>query len=115
MSDLLAVEAVLALYGWGQNHPLGGIEEWDALYADFPSRQSKLPVRDRSVIVCSKDETSCVEPPALQVQGRVTSTHTCMDVFVSSRVGITRCVVLYLHLRFSLFASHCSFSLPSLI
>jgi|AntAceMinimDraft_5_1070358.scaffolds.fasta_scaffold57329_2 phosphoacetylglucosamine mutase len=75
MSDLLAVEAVLALNGWG-SHPssggggggLGGIEEWDALYDDLPSRQRKLPVQDRSAIVCSEDETTCLQPAALQAR-----------------------------------------------
>ena len=38
LSDMLLVEAVLTLRGWG-------VKEWDALYRDLPSRQSKLPVR----------------------------------------------------------------------
>ena len=40
ISDLLLVEAVLAVRGWS-------VAEWDAMYADLPSRQSKLPVADR--------------------------------------------------------------------
>ena len=38
ISDMLLAEAVLALRGWS-------VREWDALYEDLPSRQSKLPVR----------------------------------------------------------------------
>lgn len=35
LSGVLAVEAVLRLRGWG-------LDEWDALYADLPSRQLKV-------------------------------------------------------------------------
>jgi phosphoacetylglucosamine mutase len=59
MSDMLAIEAVLCLKEWS-------IEQWDACYEDLPSRQCKLPVKDRSVIVCSEDETYVVEPAPLQ-------------------------------------------------
>jgi len=59
ISDMLFVEAVLALRGWQ-------LEDWDALYTDLPSRQTKLPVMDRSVIITTPDETKCTAPPALQ-------------------------------------------------
>lgn len=61
MSDMLAIEAVLHLKGWT-------IETWKNCYTDLPSRQCKLPVRDRSVIQCSDDETYVIEPSALQAK-----------------------------------------------
>lgn len=38
LSGVLAVEAVLRLRGWG-------LDEWDALYSDLPSRQLKVKAR----------------------------------------------------------------------
>lgn len=40
--------------------------DWATMYTDLPSRQMKLPVADKSKIVCSEDETSVLEPKALQ-------------------------------------------------
>jgi len=59
ISDILFVEAILRVRGWG-------LEQWDALYTDLPSRQMKLPVADRSVVQCSPDETRALEPQGLQ-------------------------------------------------
>jgi len=59
MSDLLAVEAVLRLQGWTP-------QQWDAVYIDLPSRQLKVAVRDRAVVVTVDDETRCVAPARLQ-------------------------------------------------
>lgn len=59
MSDLLLVEAVLTLKNWT-------IQEWDAIYHDFPSRQTKLPVFDRNVIECNESETKVLKPESLQ-------------------------------------------------
>ncbi len=59
LSDILFVEAALSLLGWS-------VEDWDGIYADLPSRQLKLAVRDRSVVTNSEDETRCVSPPNLQ-------------------------------------------------
>lgn len=76
MSDMLAIEAVLCLKGWS-------IEQWDACYQDLPSRQLKLPVRDRSVIVCSDDETFVIEPAALQIKlSEAQSKHPAYRCFV---------------------------------
>mmetsp|Transcript_14428 Transcript_14428/g.18717 ORF Transcript_14428/g.18717 Transcript_14428/m.18717 type:complete len:220 (-) Transcript_14428:120-779(-) len=61
MSDMLAIEAVLCVKRWD-------ISDWDACYVDLPSRQCKLPVKDRTVIVCSPDETFVLSPPELQVK-----------------------------------------------
>eukprot|EP00953_Heterococcus_sp_UTEX-ZZ885_P016272 9153-Heterococcus_DN1.PRE.7 len=85
-SDVLLAEAILRLKGWG-------IQEWDALYTDLPSRQilrsangkhvhchvlvahtrtlalqAKLTVADRHVVRCTTDETRAVSPPGLQAR-----------------------------------------------
>lgn len=59
ISDLLLVEAVLLLRGWT-------IHQWDALYAELPSRQTKLPVADRLVLQTTADETRLEAPASLQ-------------------------------------------------
>ncbi|KAL1496810.1 hypothetical protein AB1Y20_014396 [Prymnesium parvum] len=59
ISDFLLVEAVLCLRGWG-------VSQWDALYSDLPSRQTKLPVAERAAIATTADETRVTTPPALQ-------------------------------------------------
>lgn len=59
LSDLLLVEAILSLRGWT-------IEDWDHLYEDLPSRQSKLAVADRTVVKVTADETRTIEPADLQ-------------------------------------------------
>lgn len=59
ISDFLLVEVILALRGWS-------IAQWDALYEDLPSRQTKLPVADRSVITTTEDETQATAPAVLQ-------------------------------------------------
>ncbi len=59
LSDLLFVEAVLTLKRWS-------IQDWDKLYSDLPSRQAKLAVRDRTIVVTTEDETSVVAPRELQ-------------------------------------------------
>jgi phosphoacetylglucosamine mutase len=59
LSDLLFAEVALALKRWT-------VQDWDALYSDLPSRQSKLPVRDRAVVVTTEDETAVVAPSSLQ-------------------------------------------------
>ena len=42
------------------------LEDWDALYTDLPSRQTKLPVHDRAVITTTPDETRATAPASLQ-------------------------------------------------
>eukprot|EP01043_Picozoa_sp_COSAG02_P063840 COSAG02_NODE_9160_length_2306_cov_1.932941_1_plen_551_part_00 len=61
LSDLLAVEAILSAEGTPST-----IAEWDALYADRPSRQLKVAVQDRTVVKPQWDEMRLVEPVALQ-------------------------------------------------
>ena len=59
LSDMLLAEAILTLRGWT-------IEDWDALYDDLPSRQTKLAVADRTAVTVTADETRTIEPAALQ-------------------------------------------------
>lgn len=90
MSDALFVEAVLALKGWS-------VQDWDGMYNDLPrwvvalvdcvrptlrrlhprvcvcvrwpaSRQTKLPVEDRTAVKPIPDETRLNEPAALQAK-----------------------------------------------
>ena len=62
LSDLLAVEAVLSAAGSSPS----GVDEWDALYSDRPSRQLKVQVADRKVVQPEWDEQRLVEPTVLQ-------------------------------------------------
>lgn len=43
-----------------------GLQQWGELYADLPSRQSKVLVADRSVISTSHAETQVAAPAGLQ-------------------------------------------------
>lgn len=61
LSDAIFVEAVLCLKGYS-------IQDWDAFYNDLPSYQSKIVVKDRTVIITTEDETRVVSPAELQVQ-----------------------------------------------
>ena len=57
--DALFVEACLTVKGWS-------VTDWDMLYSDLPSRQTKVKVADRKVVVPLPDETAVVEPIALK-------------------------------------------------
>jgi len=59
--DFLAVEGVLRVLGMG-------IDDWDALYEDLPSRQPKVKVRDRTLIETTGDESRCLRPEKLQTK-----------------------------------------------
>ncbi|KAB1275281.1 Phosphoacetylglucosamine mutase [Camelus dromedarius] len=59
ISDMLVIEAVLALKGLT-------IQQWDALYTDLPNRQLKVKVADRQVISTTDAERQVVKPPGLQ-------------------------------------------------
>ncbi|XP_032340415.1 phosphoacetylglucosamine mutase [Camelus ferus] len=59
ISDMLVIEAVLALKGLT-------IQQWDALYMDLPNRQLKVKVADRQVISTTDAERQAVKPPGLQ-------------------------------------------------
>lgn len=57
--DSLFVEAVLQINGQT-------ISDWDKIYTDLPSRQTKVRVADRRVVVPTADETCVVQPAALR-------------------------------------------------
>lgn len=59
ISDMLVIEAVLALKGLAVHH-------WDAMYTDLPNRQLKVKVADRRVIDTTDAERCAVSPPGLQ-------------------------------------------------
>ena len=59
IADMLGVEAVLRLEKID-------FEEWDSFYSDFPSRQLKVKVADRSIISTIPDESRTTAPPNLQ-------------------------------------------------
>lgn len=59
LSDLLLVDAILQIKGWN-------IDDWNALYTDLPSRQCKVEVEDRTMILTNTNETECTSPVELQ-------------------------------------------------
>jgi len=60
LADALLVETVLSELGWS-------LADWDAIYADLPSRMLKLTVPDRRALrTRDDDESRLVEPIALQ-------------------------------------------------
>jgi phosphoacetylglucosamine mutase len=59
VADVLAVECALALRQWR-------VADWAALYADAPSRQDKVRVRDRRAVRTADAERVCVAPAGLQ-------------------------------------------------
>ncbi|GIX98011.1 phosphoacetylglucosamine mutase [Caerostris darwini] len=59
ISDLLLTEAILKYKNWS-------IEDWDAMYQDFPNRQIKVKVPDRNVFTTTDAERKCVKPEGFQ-------------------------------------------------
>ncbi len=59
LSGVLVVEAILRARGWG-------LDDWDALYRDLPSRQSKVSVRDRAAITTTDAERRATTPEGMQ-------------------------------------------------
>ncbi|NXL48864.1 AGM1 mutase, partial [Podilymbus podiceps] len=59
VSDMLVIEAILALKGLT-------VQQWDALYTDLPNRLLKVQVADRRVIDTTDAERRAVTPPGLQ-------------------------------------------------
>ncbi|KAM6323947.1 phosphoacetylglucosamine mutase [Aegotheles albertisi] len=59
VSDMLVIEAILALKGLT-------VEQWDAIYTDLPNRLLKVQVADRRVIDTMDAERRAVTPPGLQ-------------------------------------------------
>lgn len=56
MSDLLLVEALLIQKNWS-------IADWDHMYQDLPSRQTKVTIQDRSVLSVDRDDDTVVVAP----------------------------------------------------
>ncbi|OQR97283.1 phosphoacetylglucosamine mutase [Thraustotheca clavata] len=59
LSDALFVEALLIQHDWS-------IAQWDAIYQDLPSRQTKVKIADRTVVKTTEDETAATAPEALK-------------------------------------------------
>ena len=60
LSDMLLVDAILVLMGgWT-------CSTWNALYTDLPSKQCKVRVKDRSMIITNDNETKTLQPLTLQ-------------------------------------------------
>ncbi|KFV77949.1 Phosphoacetylglucosamine mutase, partial [Struthio camelus australis] len=59
ISDMLVIEAILALKGLT-------VQQWDAIYTDLPNRLLKVQVADRQVIGTTDAERRVVAPPGLQ-------------------------------------------------
>lgn len=59
LSDLLLVECILKLKDWS-------LENWDSLYSDLPSYQSKVAVKDRNLVQTTDAERKVASPISLQ-------------------------------------------------
>lgn len=59
LSDMLMVEAILALRGWGA-------PEWDGAYEDLPNRLVKVEVPDRNIFKTTDAERKLTSPEGLQ-------------------------------------------------
>ncbi|KAL7579883.1 hypothetical protein ACA910_004892 [Epithemia clementina (nom. ined.)] len=60
LSDLLLVDAILFLKGWT-------LSDWHGnQYKDYPSRQIKVCVADRTIIKTNENETKCLAPAMVQ-------------------------------------------------
>lgn len=42
------------------------IPSWHAIYTDLPSKQLKVPVKNKYIVLCSDDETYVLSPQTLQ-------------------------------------------------
>lgn len=59
ISDLLLVDVILQL-------TQQGVADWISMYEDFPSRQEKVKVKDRTIILTNENESKCLEPNGVQ-------------------------------------------------
>ncbi|XP_054719476.1 uncharacterized protein LOC129229236 [Uloborus diversus] len=59
ISDLLLVEVILSELDWS-------VDDWNAMYTDYPNKQMKVKVPDRQAIVTTNAERTCVKPAGLQ-------------------------------------------------
>ena len=60
ISSVLLIEGILRIKG---NMPFA---EWHAMYRDLPTKQTKVKVKDRTVIECFDSERKCSKPEGLQ-------------------------------------------------
>ncbi|KDO31655.1 hypothetical protein SPRG_19514 [Saprolegnia parasitica CBS 223.65] len=60
------------------------ITQWDGIYADLPSRQTKVKIADRTIVKCTEDETQATAPEALKdaVSGLVAAAGPSARAFV---------------------------------
>ncbi|XP_006892223.1 PREDICTED: phosphoacetylglucosamine mutase [Elephantulus edwardii] len=88
ISDMLVIEAILALKGLT-------VQQWDALYTDIPNRQLKVKVADRQVISTTDAERQAVTPPGLQeaIDGLECRRKTNCNIF--QRLGIDKEMVSF--------------------
>ncbi|XP_064025338.1 phosphoacetylglucosamine mutase [Pogoniulus pusillus] len=61
VSDMLVIEAILALKGLS-------VQQWDAIYTDLPNRLLKVQVADRRAVGTADAERRAVSPAGLQEQ-----------------------------------------------
>ena len=66
ITDMLFVEALLANGPTFEGNSSWDVKQWDAMYTDLPSRQTKVQVEDRTVVKTVADETRLLQPMALQ-------------------------------------------------
>ncbi|CEF70380.1 Alpha-D-phosphohexomutase, C-terminal domain and Alpha-D-phosphohexomutase, alpha/beta/alpha domain I and Alpha-D-phosphohexomutase, alpha/beta/alpha domain II and Alpha-D-phosphohexomutase, alpha/beta/alpha I/II/III domain-containing protein [Strongyloides ratti] len=59
ITDLLCVEICLRYFDWS-------VEDFYNIYKDFPNKQIKVPVKNRSLFVTITDETRLIQPMKLQ-------------------------------------------------
>lgn len=59
LSDMLFVEVVLNHFRWS-------LQQWNAMYADLPSRMLKVNVKDRNAVQTTNAERTCTQPAGLQ-------------------------------------------------
>lgn len=55
MAILLCIEAVLAIIDFSS-------EDWEKIYTDYPSKTTKVQVKDRKKILVTWDHSKIVEP-----------------------------------------------------
>ncbi|KAF0719797.1 Aste57867_796 [Aphanomyces stellatus] len=59
LSDFLFAEVLLIQKDWS-------IGNWNDMYVDLPSRQTKVKIADRTVVKTTEDETACLAPDSLK-------------------------------------------------
>jgi len=86
LSDMLLVEAILQI----QNLSL---EQWNSMYTDLPSRQTKIKVPDRTRILVNENETQVIEPAELQKALDAEMERRSLEQLENGIAGKPRCFV----------------------